>query len=45
MAGAAADPVMFIDVHTGLGPHGIDTMLSEGGAETSALVQQASSAV
>ena len=45
MAGAAADPVMFIDVHTGLGPQGIDTMLSEGGPETSALVQQASSAV
>jgi len=37
---AAADPVMFIDVHTGLGPQGIDTMMSEGDPEASALVQQ-----
>jgi hypothetical protein len=37
---AAADPVFFIDVHTGLGPSGRDTMLAEGGAETVSLVRE-----
>ena len=40
MAGACADPVLFIDVHTGLGPQGVDTMLVDGGEDTTALVQQ-----
>eukprot|EP01050_Picozoa_sp_SAG11_P023425 SAG11_NODE_4705_length_1797_cov_1.498233_1_plen_117_part_10 len=35
-----ADPVLFVDVHTGLGPAGRDTMLCDGGAESVALWQR-----
>lgn len=37
---AAADPVLFIDVHTGLGPQGVDTMLADSGVATNTLLQQ-----